>query len=241
MQFSKSTKILALLCALLVPLSLAACGKGKETAPASTGVLPVDTDGIVFSEEATEGDFAYKTGGGIAMLTAYRGQDAVVTVPEKLGDCPVTVIGEGAFKENGALTEVSLPNGVTEIDDFGFWGCTALSAVTLSENLVTIGDAAFMNCFSLTGIDLPDTLETIGVSAFSTTALNAVTVPAKVTTLGAEVFGDCPALVSVILPATVTEIDEDAFYGSEKIILTCTAGSAAENFAKENGIPYSAF
>ena len=241
MQFSKSTKTLALLCALLTLLSLAACGKGEETAPALTGALPEEVTEAAFSAEAVEGDFAYMKSGAISMLTAYRGEDAAVSVPETLGGCPVTIIGEDAFKANAALTTVDLPNGVTEIGDFAFWGCTALSAVTLPESLVTIGDAAFMNCFSLAKIRLPAALERIGVSAFSTTALSSVIIPEKVDVLAAEVFGDCPALVSVVLPATVTEIDEDAFYGSKKVTITCAAGSAAETFAKENGVPYSAF
>lgn len=240
MKISVQTRALAALLTVLCVLTLAACGNTPAATDAAVTGGETEAE-VTLSAEATEGEFAYVTDGKTAIITAYTGEDAAVTIPETLGGEPVSAIGEGAFKEKTALTEITLPDTLTEIGTFAFWGCAALQTVTLPDALTKIGDAAFMNCTSLKSVSFPASLTSIGISAFCSTGITSVTIPEKVTSLPTEVFSDCPALTSVILPATVTDIDPDAFYDSDNIVITCARGSAAENFAVEYEIPHTAF
>jgi len=53
--------------------------------------------------------------------------------------------------------------------------------------------------------------------------------------IGAYSFADCAELQFIEIPASVTAIDATAFSGTDVVIIT-TAGSAAEEFAAENGL-----
>ena len=44
----------------------------------------------------------------------------------------------------------------------------------------------------------------------------------------------------VTIPESVTEIEDFAFYGCKKLTIHAPAGSAAEQYAKENGIRFEA-
>ena len=52
-------------------------------------------------------------------------------------------------------------------------------------------------------------------------------------------FYECSSLTSVMIPESVIEIDDNAFSNYyTNLTIHCTAGSYAENYAKENGIAY---
>ena len=70
------------------------------------------------------------------------------------------------YTEEPGVTEVVIPDGVTEIVSSAFWGCTSLASVTIPEGVTEIGDRAFYECESLTSITLPDGVTEIGKYAF---------------------------------------------------------------------------
>ena len=72
------------------------------------------------------------------------------------------------------------------------------------------------------------------------TGLTGVTIPGSVTSIGYEAFFGCDSLTSLTIPAGVTDIDEDAFAGCDNLTLIVTPGSFAEEYAKDNRIPYVA-
>ena len=45
-----------------------------------------------------------------------------------------------------ALTAVTLPDSLTSIGHYAFYGCSALTAVSLPDSLTSIGDYAFSGC-----------------------------------------------------------------------------------------------
>ena len=52
---------------------------------------------------------------------------------------------------NGELvTELTIPNTVTEIKDYAFSGCSSLASITIPDSVTSIGSSAFYNCSSLT-------------------------------------------------------------------------------------------
>ena len=64
----------------------------------------------------------------------------------------VTSVGRCALHTSRPLTEISLPNSLTEIQEYAFYNCINLKTVTVPENTVSIGKFAFRKCRSLIGI-----------------------------------------------------------------------------------------
>ena len=77
---------------------------------------------------------------------------------------------------NGTLiTDLVIPNGVTEIKKGTFSGCTPLTSVTMSDTVQTIGNDAFRNCSNLTSVYVSPNLATVTDNAFENdNAINAV-------------------------------------------------------------------
>ena len=60
-------------------------------------------------------------------------------------------IENGVLKEyKGTDSEVTIPDSVTEIGSYAFYGCTSLTSITIPDSVTVIGDGAFENCESLT-------------------------------------------------------------------------------------------
>lgn len=100
---------------------------------------------------AEENGFTYTVADGGACVTAYTGSATTVTVPDKLGGVPVTKIGVDAFYRT-AVTDVTLPDTVTFIDECAFDSCTALKTVTLGAKLETVAFHAFYGCTALADV-----------------------------------------------------------------------------------------
>ena len=137
----------------------------------------------------TEGDFTYQLYTDHAVLTAYTGEDAFVSVPEEADGLPVTAI-KGAFAGNTAVQLVDLPKTVTAVS-YGtggigaFENCTALQAVSM---ILTsrVEYHSFRNCSALQTATLPQTVTLVGAGAFAAcTSLNTLRVYSNDCTFGA--------------------------------------------------------
>ena len=65
------------------------------------------------------------------------------------------------------LTNVTIPEGVTTIDYFAFYGCSNLEKVTIPNSVVEIGLFAFAKCRRLTQMRIPASVTNINFSVFS--------------------------------------------------------------------------
>ena len=110
------------------------------------------------------------------------------------------------------MTSVKLPEGLIEIGDSAFEGCTALKQVSVPDSLQIIGQNAFSHCAALTAFLFPNGIREIRSGAFqSCTALESVSLPGSLHTVYPQVFLYCFALKTVQLADGVTEIAEAAF------------------------------
>ena len=90
-----------------------------------------------------------------------------IVIPESYEGRNVTSIGEFAFSRDcTGLTSITLPEGLTSIGGFAFFGCSGLTSISLPDGLTSIGDDAFNDCSGLTSLSLPDGLTSIGDNAF---------------------------------------------------------------------------
>ncbi|MBP8967839.1 MAG: leucine-rich repeat protein [Lachnospiraceae bacterium] len=95
------------------------------------------------------------------ILKSFNGSDTEVTVPEG-----VTEIGDDAFKGMAHLLKVHLPQSVKRIGDRAFKGCRQLNEVNFPSDLKEIGEYAFHRCHCLEEIVLPDSVKSVGSYAF---------------------------------------------------------------------------
>ena len=97
-------------------------------------------------------------------------------------------------------SEYNIPNSVTSIGDYAFFGCTGLTKITIPNSVTTIESYAFFGCTGLTKITIPNSVTTIESYAFAEcTALTSITIPDSVTTIGYEVFYGCTNLTNIFI------------------------------------------
>jgi hypothetical protein len=144
-------------------------------------------------------------------LIAWPIGKTVVIIPNR-----VTSIGDYAFYGFTGLTSITIPNSVTSIGGFTFANCTSLASVTIPNSVTNIGEDAFSGCTGLASVTIPNSVTNIGKGAFSgCTGLTSITIPSSVTNIGEEAFGYCTSLTSVTFTATskVAKIEGYAFQG----------------------------
>lgn len=88
-----------------------------------------------------------------------------VTIPDY-----VTTIGDYAFYGCSSLTSVVIPNGVTFIGRFAFYCCFRLTSITIPQGVTTIDDYAFTGCSGLSSLSIPSSVTSIGAFAFEGTS-----------------------------------------------------------------------
>ncbi len=126
---------------------------------------------------------------------------------------------ENLYLNGQKLVSVTVPEGVTEVKAYTFYGFKDLIQVTLPEGVTAIGEYAFDGCSSLTGITIPKSVTAIGEEAFNgCTGLSSITLPEGVTTIGGSAFSYCSSLTSITIPEGVTSIGGSAFYGCSSLI-----------------------
>lgn len=156
------------------------------------------------------GDFTYTVADSKATITGYTGVGQIVTIPDKVGEYPVTAIGNSAFFLNVNITSVTIPAGVTSIGNTAFSGCTGLSSVNIAAGVVTIGESAFLLCTNLTSVNIPDSVTAIGSSAFrGCTALTSLTIGSGVATIGGTAFAEAIRLKEIYFLGNAPVMGDD--------------------------------
>lgn len=138
-----------------------------------------------------------------------------LTIPEG-----ITKINDYAFYGLKGILTLTIPNNVKEIGMYAFYNCEDLSTINFGEKSVeTIGAAAFGNCVCLNSVSLPQSLIHLSGLPYipgtfqGCTNLEKVSFNDNLKTIGEDCFAHCSKLTSIIIPNSVVEIEAEAFYG----------------------------
>ena len=145
-------------------------------------------------------------------------------------------IGNYAFRNTIALTEINVPKTLTDIDTYGwnwqypfsgsgitkikwaegitqvpyalFGGCIKLEQINMPDTITEVKERSFAGCEKLAEVNIPDTVTSIGASAFSgCKSIQNIKLPGKLTFIGNYAFRNCTALTRVTIPKTLTTVD----------------------------------
>lgn len=123
------------------------------------------------------------------------------------------------------VTNLVIPESVTEIAPRVFNGCKSITSLTMSDNVTKIGDGAFENCISLKEAEMGDGVTVVRSAAFyGCEALESIRISGTLTEIGNSAFRNCKALTELKLPRTLTRIDDRAFKGCDSLSKVRFAG-----------------
>ena len=84
-----------------------------------------------------------------------------IAVPAEIDNYPVIGLADNALRSFGAVTSVTIPEGVAYMGENVFRDCASLVAVALPEGMSVIGAAAFDGCTSLASVEIPPAVTTL--------------------------------------------------------------------------------
>jgi len=188
--------------------------------------------------------FTFTKSNRITGLTAAGKAMKELNIPETIDGFPMTIIDDEVFKDNKVLEKVYIPNTISELGEYVFYGCSNLIQVEFEENssLTCIPMRTFQNCVSLESIVLPEGISLLEQAAFRDCAsLNSVVIPESMTTLDKYAFYGCNSLKNIDLK-NVTSLGDCAFYQSGLTKITMphitSIGTAAFRYCDFNYFPF---
>ena len=125
------------------------CSALRSISVAQNNAYYRSLDGVLFNKDASR------------LLSYPIGKSGAYTVP-----AGTQYIGDGAFFNCSALTEISFPSGLKSIGSFAFNGCNNLAQAVLPAGLTAIEFAAFASCKSMSSVTLAPGVQILG-SVFS--------------------------------------------------------------------------
>jgi hypothetical protein len=176
--------------------------------------------------QIVEGQWTYIVENGGATITASTATGDV-TIPSVLGGYAVKKVGNvfpPIFYGNLTVRSVLIPNSVTSIGSYAFYGCSGLTGtLTIPNSVTSIGIGAFYNCENLTTLTIGSGVTSIGNEAFGFCSglTGTLTIPNSVMSIGGNAFWECSGLTGALtIPNSVTSIGSNAFYGCNFTTIT---------------------
>jgi len=78
----------------------------------------------------------------------------------------------------------------------------------------------------------------LDTAAFEGKNLTHVVLSPGIACIHTRAFANCPDLVEIVIPASVIKIWPNVFSGSDKLVIVSDAGTEAQTYANDEGIPW---
>ena len=130
---------------------------------------------------------------------------------------PSYLFATGAEKtdnKHAFITDVTVPDSVTEIQDGAFYNCYSLENIKIGNNVKKVGNKAFYDCVALTEVELANRTAQIGDSAFA----------------------NCSGLKDIYISKSAQTLGETIFDGCDDLTMHAPKNSVAAAYAKNNNI-----
>ena len=167
--------------------------------------IQIDPDGFVFYDD-----------GEAVIFVGYCGELTELSFPENYKGRGYS-IHDCVFYERAELTSITIPDNVTGIGQYAFFGCSGLTSIIIPSSVTSIGEGAFTYC----------------------TGLTSVTILGKITSIETSEFSYCSGLTSITIPETVTNIGNSAFYRCTNLTSVFFSGTTAQWETISNGADWS--
>lgn len=139
------------------------------------------------------------------------------------------------------VTNLIVPNGVTNIGNYAFYNCSGITSVTIPDSVTSVGKYAF---YGLNGLPVVDNIRYAGTCAIEAVdkslpsytfktgtkfisgcfenckELTGLTIPNSIVCIGGASFYGCSKLSAITIPNSVTTIGEMAFDGAALTSIT---------------------
>ena len=159
------------------------------------------------------GSYAFQYCSGLTSVTVEKGNK----VYDSRDNCNAIIATATNTLLYGSNTTI-IPNSVTSIGGYAFYGCSGLTSVTIGNSVTSIGERAFAGCSGLTSVTIPNSVTSIGGYAFAgCSGLTSTTIGNSVTSIGAGAFYKCSGLTSITIPNSVASIGNEAFYDCQEL------------------------
>lgn len=153
----------------------------------------------------------------IADIDAWCKIKFITPDPEYDGTSPL-IYANNLYCNNIPVTDVEIPDGVTEIAAFQF-SFSSLESITIPDSVTSIGDYAFTRCYNLQEVEFSNSVATLGEGVFQNCAnLEKISLPNSINSTGKYTFRYCYKLKSATLSNSMPRIEEDTFAFCDSLV-----------------------
>ncbi|MDA7538804.1 leucine-rich repeat protein [Akkermansiaceae bacterium] len=168
-------------------------------------------------------------GDSVTITDCETSASGILIIPDTINDLPVTRIRFGAFMDCTNLTSITIPDGVTALEDWTFVNCSSLESMKIPANIASIHQVAFADNTALNSFEVsPDNQffssesgvlfnkEQTTLILYPENKDGDYQVPPSVSILSPYAFNKS-VIKNITLPAGLEAIPEGAFYGCSRL------------------------
>ncbi len=138
-----------------------------------------------------------------------------VVIPTMLNGFSVREIGDYAFYGCGAMSSITIPNGVVRVGAFAFFDCLAIRVLDFPTSVLSIGKRACCGMKALESVKISGNVGTIEDKLFEQCVnLREIDLGNGLRTVSGKSFESCRSLRKLVFPETLESIDNRGYtYG----------------------------
>ena len=152
-----------------------------------------------------------------------------LTIPAAINGATVYAVGENAFKNNTAITSLTVEEGVRIICDGAFCGCKSLKTATFPKSIEKMGYSALSGCCALQSLTVPFT----GAEPKTGKTLKDYNFGYV---FGKEKCADCTKITQYYHEDSFINVSYADYYLPNSLKTVCVTGSETATY-----LPYDAF